>query len=214
MAKVQGCDLSKIGKYGDTLDFYFWNGILCARMYPKKAKQPGTDAQKKTWEALKFANKRYKVITKTEREAWKFLASPSQMTGKDFFLKTILEEYQERGENYCHIWIEKGTSYSDTITLTLNKTKNAPVLFSGMTPRGKENLLSWEEITPTLRGKKFLRRWELRDKTERATYTELIPKSVSSKDITLFYDSGIRFVTAKAVSSREEGYGRAGLYII
>jgi len=212
MAKVKACDLSKIGRYGDTLDFYYWKGILCVRTYPRKARQPGTPAQMNTWEALRYANVEFNRLAQPERDAFKFLASPSQMSGRDLFLKIVLEEYQGRGENLCRIQIRMEPATEDSVRICLTKSCNAPVLLAGLTPQDKERYLEWLEITPILRGKKMLRRWDLVDHTEDATVCAFIPQEQDYFETIVFLESGVRYVTARTVIQIGGGYGRAGLY--
>lgn len=212
MAKVQGCDLSKIGKFGRMLDFYYWKGILCVRKYPKKARQPGTPAQKETWQGLRFANAEFNSLAQQERDAFKFLSSPSQMSGRDLYLKMILEEYQARGESLCRLRIRAAPETEDAFRITLTKDPNAPVLLAGLTPKDKVQYLYWEEAGQTLRGKRLLRRWDLVDRTENGTALFFIPKEATTFNTLIFYDSGVRFLTARAVLETGGGYGRAGLY--
>jgi hypothetical protein len=214
MAKVDGCDLSKIGRFGKTLDFYYWKGILCVRMFPRKAKQPGTPDQLKTWEALRYANAEFNRLAQQERDAFKFLSNPSQMSGRDLFLKMILEEYRGRGESLCRIQIRMDPFSEDSFRITLTKSVNAPVLLAGLTEQDKARCLEWEEITPILRGKKLLRRWNLIDHIEDATYCSFVPKESPTFEDVVFYESGIRYLTAKAVIQLGGGYGRAGLYSV
>jgi len=212
VAKVKGCDLSKIGRYGRQLDFYYWKGVLCVRMFPKKAKQPGSPDQVKTWDALRYANAEFNRLEQQERTAFKFLANPSQMSGRDLFLKTILESYGSRGEKLCRIQIRIVLATDDAFGIHVTKSINAPLVVGGLTEQDKAKLLEWREISPTLRGKRLLRRWELYDHIEDATFRAFMPEELSYAYYEVFYESGVRYLTAKAVLQHGGGYGRAGLY--
>jgi hypothetical protein len=214
MAKVYGCDLGKIGIFGKDVDFYFWKGILCARRFPRKGRQPGTVIQKKTFEAMRYANQEYNRLAPEERSAFSFLASPSQMTGRDFFLKHILEEYQSLGPCYARMQLRRSWLDDESVQVTLVKPAGTPVLLTGFSEDEKRRYLLWRPIAPTLRGKRLLRRWELYDHTEDGTFHVLVDQEATLWKGTIFPESGVKFLTARAVVVVGGCYGRLGLYSV
>jgi hypothetical protein len=212
LAKVFGCDLGKIDRYGKILDFYYWKGILCVRMYPRKVTQPGTPDQKKTWEALKYANEEYNALAQNERDAWGKIAEPSQMTGRDFFIKTILKGYAKYGPNHARLTIRFRPEWTGIVTVTLEKTPNCKVRLMGMYYYNVWKALYWKEITPTLRGKKMLRRWELVEQPQWAEIVQEVPAHFTRWEASVMETTGPHWWTASVLDGYGVGYGRAGLY--
>ena len=73
------------------IDFYYYKGLLCARMYPQHCRQPGTDLQKKTWTALKESSKNRHLITKHDMEGFRNLAGGSHLTWYDLYKKVFMK---------------------------------------------------------------------------------------------------------------------------
>jgi hypothetical protein len=165
-------------------------------------------------EAMRYANREYNRLAPDERSAFSFLASPSQMTGRDLFLKIILENFQSLGEACWRSAIRLEPIDEDSIQVVFIKPAGTPALISGLTVEDKKKLLVWREISPTLRGKRLLRRWELYDHTEDARFCDFVPPEDTIYKVTLYRDSEIKYLTARAVLVSGGCYGRLGLYSI
>jgi hypothetical protein len=169
MAKVKDCNLALIDKLGPDVDFYYWKNILCVRMMPKKVRQPGTPDQKDTWRALRYANDEYNLLGQNERDAYKYLAAPSQMSGRDLFIKMVLQNWKEYGPNYNHSRIRFLDHSPDYYRIGFFKNTGCSVTVCGMTSEQVPRVCQWREIGVTLRGKRMLRRWNLFLHPENAT---------------------------------------------
>ena len=212
MAKVEGCNLALIDRLGPELDFYYWKGILCCRMMPRKVKQPGTPEQRKTWECLQYANDEYNSLGQQARDCFIRLAAPSQMTGRDLFIKSILNYCSELGFHHARIGIGFLPNPWGTVQLRLVKQPNCKVRLMGMNQGNLWLALYWKEITPTLRGKKMLRRWELIEQPQYASRVEIIPAYLDHWETIFWQEAGPHFWTASVIPGFGVGYGRSGLY--
>jgi hypothetical protein len=164
LAKVKNPDLARIDRLGPDIDFYYWKGIPVIRKMPKKVKPIGTEAQKETWAAMKYAHEEYKKLPTLEREAYKFLTRQSQMCNRDFVTKLCLKNYQDFGEKYSSWRVSFEPQGGGVTKVLVNKAYPSNDIVSCMTYNESVDLLRWLEITPNLRGKKFRRRWDLSEK--------------------------------------------------
>jgi hypothetical protein len=80
-----------------TVDFYYWKGILCARMYPQNVKQPGTPAQQLVWEAQRNRWIDARRLSEEDKRAWKRLCGSSALTWIDTYGSQYLKGYSIRG---------------------------------------------------------------------------------------------------------------------
>jgi hypothetical protein len=163
VAKVKNPDLSKIDRLGPDIDFYYWKGIPVVRKMPKKFKPIGTEAQKQTWSAMKYAHDEYQKLPVLEREAYKFLVASSQMCNRDFVCKTILKNYPELGKKYSAWRVFFEPQGGGVTKVFVSKAFPSNDIVSCMTYDEMRKLLYFTEISPSLRGKKLLRRWDLKE---------------------------------------------------
>jgi hypothetical protein len=166
LAKVKNPDLAKIDRLGPDIDFYYWKGIPVVRKMPKKYKPIGTEAQKATWAAMKYAHDQYQELPTLEREAYKFLVRDSQMCNRDFVTKLCLKNYQEIGEKYSSWRVSFEPQGGGITKVVVFKAFSSTDIISCMTYNETRELLEWLEISPSLRGKKFRRRWDLKENIE------------------------------------------------
>lgn len=172
MAKVKNPDLAKIDRLGPDIDFYYWKGIPVVRKMPKKFKPIGTEAQKATWAAMKYAHDQYQALPVFEREAYKVLTAKSQMCNRDFVTKLCLKNYPDLGEKYSSWRVSFEPQGGGITKVFVSKAFPSDDIVSCMTYNETVSLLQWLEINPNLRGKKFRRRWDLKESIEKAHRVE------------------------------------------
>jgi len=166
LAKVKNPDLAKIDRLGPDIDFYYWKGIPVVRKMPKKFKPIGTEAQKATWAAMKYAHDQYQALPVLEREAYKVLTTKSQMSNRDFVTKLCLKNYPDLGEKYSSWRVSFEPQGGGITKVFVSKAFPSDDIVSCMTYNETVSLLQWLEINPNLRGKKFRRRWDLKENIE------------------------------------------------
>lgn len=72
------------------IDFYYWKGILCARAYPKIVHQPGTEAQRKTWQAFSDKWTDLRKLSENDKNGYNRLATGSALSWIDVYTKAYL----------------------------------------------------------------------------------------------------------------------------
>jgi len=168
LAKVKNPDLAKIDRLGPDIDFYYWKGIPVVRKMPKKFKPIGTEAQKATWAAMKYAHDEYQKLPTFEREAYKVLTAKSQMCNRDFVTKLCLKNFPEFGEKYASWRVAFNPIPGGVTDVTVRLASPALDTVALMTYNETRECLKWLEISPNLRGKKFRRRWDLKEDLSKA----------------------------------------------
>jgi len=91
MAILHGApNWSMIGRLKPPLDYYQWKGMWVARIYPVHIQQPGTVAQRKTWDNMNIAVDGWNDLGKRDRVAFRILVRDSHRSGKDFYYRIHL----------------------------------------------------------------------------------------------------------------------------
>jgi len=139
---------------------------------PKKFKPIGTEAQKATWAAMKYAHDEYQKLPTFEREAYKVLTAKSQMCNRDFVTKLCLKNYPDLGKKYSSWRVAFEPLGAGETKVLVSKAFLADDIVSCMTYAERVKLLYFREINPNLRGKKFRRRWDLVENIEKAHRVE------------------------------------------
>lgn len=139
---------------------------------PKKFKPIGTEAQKATWAAMKYAHDEYQKLPTFEREAYKSLTAKSQMCNRDFVTKLCLKNYPDFGKKYSSWRVSFEPQGGGITKVFVSKAFPSNDIVSCMTYDERVKLLYFSEINPNLRGKKFRRRWKLVENIDRAHRVE------------------------------------------
>ena len=98
MAKVKNLsvlcrELKKVG-----LDYYHWKGIPVVRKMPRKVRQPGTPAQRKTWRYFSLAKEQIHVCPDLIKDAYVRLTRNMDMTWHDALAMVSLQEMNRTGK--------------------------------------------------------------------------------------------------------------------
>ena len=89
----------KIDGFKKTVDFYFYKGIPCARMWPQlhiTERAPSVRAQ---WPVFSYAAKEWNNLSPLIQGAYKTMAANSHLTGRDFFMRSYISgiDYSQTG---------------------------------------------------------------------------------------------------------------------
>lgn len=79
-----------ISGFKGTIDFYYWNGIACARKWPRSPGHNRTPAVQAGWAAFAWAAKNWTTIDNETREAFNRMAAGTNLTGRDMFVKSYI----------------------------------------------------------------------------------------------------------------------------
>lgn len=82
--------LNPIAILTDVADFYYWKGIPVARKWPRPPHQPGTDAQRRTWNNLREMHAIIKAAPPQWRDAWESVRGCIGVTHQDLQRKSIM----------------------------------------------------------------------------------------------------------------------------
>lgn len=70
-----------------TIDFYYWMGIPVARSWPSSPGHDRAPAVEAQWPAFTWAAKNWINLAPEIKEAYNRMASETNLTGKDLFVK-------------------------------------------------------------------------------------------------------------------------------
>lgn len=91
MAKIDmlpGMDI--ISGFKGVIDFYVWNGIACARSWPRSPGPNRAPAVEAAWLAFSWAASNWNNLSKEVRQAYQDLARGTNMTPRDVFTKSFI----------------------------------------------------------------------------------------------------------------------------
>lgn len=102
MAIITGGALSAnvASKLRGVVDFYYWKGLLVARRYPTRCRQPGTPAQKNVWIQVRDAAQQYGWLHDTALNGWRGWAKNTNWSSRDAFCKFFLKRQIYGGGNF------------------------------------------------------------------------------------------------------------------
>lgn len=88
LTKLPGMEI--IDGFKGVIDFYLWNGIPCARSWPRS---PGSDrapAVKEQWPAFAFAGSYWNNLALEVKQAYIDMAAGYPITGRDLFTQSFI----------------------------------------------------------------------------------------------------------------------------
>lgn len=163
MAVIKPDALLDVSRLAPPLDFYYWHGLLCVRIYPEHIEQPGTPAQLATWSAMTKAHEAWALLLPEDRAAFKDFTRNSPRTGRDLFMKRYLRSTADLGPLipvFYNIKILGGFGGLDVTYLS-----NVPCTSycrHGTQPGGYlPPLWRWDPAGVCIRGGRFTRRLRL-----------------------------------------------------
>jgi len=183
---------------------------------PKKVVQPGTPSQIVTWDSMRYGVVEWDILPDLEREAYKRLVRQSHMSGRDYLFKTIMEDYAVRPGYYAGYRVEWQDIGEEETVANVYVHRIMNVRYNVMNRSERYSLLFWEEISPSLRGKRLLRRWKLRDrsnKAHRSGRVNVYPKGDPAvRQITFVKSNGDLYLFMKCGREIIKYTGTSGLY--
>lgn len=87
-----------IDGFKGTIDFYVWNGINCARSWPRSPGHDRAPAVEAQWPAFTWAAKNWQSLSEEVRQAYNRLAAGTNLTGRDLFVKGFISSLYVRLE--------------------------------------------------------------------------------------------------------------------
>lgn len=89
MAKLTAIPaLSIINGYKGTVDFYVWNGIPCARRWPRSPTGARSAGVQSAWPAFKYAAAVWNDLAPNVKDAYAAMALGTDRTARDMFTST------------------------------------------------------------------------------------------------------------------------------
>jgi len=82
--------LKIISGFKGKLDFYYWMGIPCVRMWPSKIGPNRSPSVMSTWAAFTYAARSWTDLPPDIQELYNFMASDTILTGRDLFARSYL----------------------------------------------------------------------------------------------------------------------------
>lgn len=72
------------------VDFYVWNGIPCARAWPRKLGRNRSPAVRAQWSPWAYAAREWKNLSETVQNAFRELAINSGLSGRDMQVRAYM----------------------------------------------------------------------------------------------------------------------------
>ncbi|MBA7615166.1 hypothetical protein ES703_22443 [subsurface metagenome] len=88
LTKLPGINI--INGFKGTIDYYVWMGIPCARSWPKSPGHDRAPAVEAQWPAFTWASKSWQILSPEVIDAYRQMATGTNMTGRDLFIKSFL----------------------------------------------------------------------------------------------------------------------------
>lgn len=91
MAKIAKLpSLAIINGFKGTIDFYVHDGQPCARSWPRSPGHKRSPAVQAGWSAFTWASQNWQALSEEVRHAYRDMASGTNMTGRDIFVKSYI----------------------------------------------------------------------------------------------------------------------------
>lgn len=91
MAKiVKMPSMAIVNGFKGTIDFYVHQGQLCVRKWPRSPGHDRAPAVQAQWPAFAWAATNWNSLTPEIQDAYKTMASGTNMTGRDLFVKGFI----------------------------------------------------------------------------------------------------------------------------
>lgn len=184
------------------VDFYYWKSLLCARAYPKSIQQPGTPAQRTTWNAFNDARLFFKLLTQSDKKAYKYLAGGSHFTWRDLFMKVFLKGWwiEKRAPPMLYGLKVRNDKGKLKICATPTRTTSLRVCYQHGEPNAKGEPWRWVLSLPTPAPPNCSLRMNLLEHWEKQVETAVFPQfSESCEDVISDVPPGELYVTVKVI---------------
>ena len=214
MAKLGGLiNQAQIARLGPDFDFYYWKTIPVVRIYPQHIRQPGTEAQCKTWEAMLAAIDGWGITPTYEKTLWSAFVGDSHRSGKDLYYRLVLSREASFPKSWCN-WRLMEWRYEPGLLYLYYETDRECIGRLFYTP-------SFSTTPPTpwkwifdhryLRGRRWLRRFKLRE-----NYQESIDEDAPAPQLThefwVRFEEEIRSITFYIANLATPTAGRSPPY--
>ncbi len=80
-----------IDGFRGTIDFYFYMGVPCFRMWPRSPGKKRAPAVMATWSAFAYSAQEWNNLSPTLRDAYNKMAGDSGLSGRDVFSRAYLK---------------------------------------------------------------------------------------------------------------------------
>jgi len=156
------------------VDFYYWKSLLCARAYPVKVKQPGTEKQKLTWKALASKWLYARLITRSDQVAYKAMGGSSDMSWIDVYSKAYMQGYYalHRAPPVLYDSVLEQDNVNHCISFSVTEMTNAMLCVSDFPDNTNRKAWYWKPVydrpvPPNFRPKlRLLESWQRQYKIE------------------------------------------------
>lgn len=79
-----------IDGYKGKVDFYLWNGVPCARKWPRSPGHSRAPTVQATWPAFSYIASQWNTLSDDIRERYNSMASGTGLNGRDVFTRSYL----------------------------------------------------------------------------------------------------------------------------